>query len=388
MKKTFKFKLYCSKRNKYLHNQIDIAAEIYNHCIALHKRYYRLSGKSLNVYQLQKHITKLKRLDRYIHWNGLGSQAIQDIAERIQRGYRLFFNSLKTERKVAPPTFKKRIKYKSFTLKQAGYKLLDDNKIRIGNHIFKFHKSREIEGKVKTLTVKRDSLGDIYLYFCCEVEDVVVPRLMTGKSAGFDFGLKTFLQPSDGSEPIESPLFFKQGIKTVKRANQSVSKKRKGSNHRKEAKLHLARVHKRIANQRRDFHFQLATRLARTYDHIFFETLNIKGMQRMWGRKVSDLGFSDFVHIQKYVCQKCGSVIGFIDRFFPSSRLCYICGCINTELELKDREWICSGCQTKHNRDENAAINILREGASSLGLEGVRPAYAGGPCLTPESHVL
>lgn len=388
MRKTFQFKLYRSKRNKYLHSQIDIAAVIYNHCIALRKRYYHLFEKSLNLYQLQKHITKLKRMNRYSSWNKLGSQAVQDIAERIERGYRLFFDSLKTERKVAPPTFKKRAKYKSFTLKQAGYKLLDDNKIRIGKRIFKFHKSRDLEGEVKTLTVKRDPLGDIYLYFSCEVEDVVVPRLMTGKSAGFDFGLKTFLQPSDGTEPIESPLFFRQGIKAVKKANQSLSKKRLGSNHRKMARLHLARVHKQIANQRRDFHFQLANQLAKTYDHIFFESLNIKGMQKMWGRKVSDLGFSDFVHIQEYVCQKQGSIIGFIDRFFPSSKLCHICGCINTELELKDRIWICSGCQTKHNRDENAAINILREGASSLGLEDIRPAYAGGPCLTPEFHVL
>jgi len=388
MKKTFKFKLYCSKRNNYLHNQIDIAAEIYNRCIALHKRYYRLYGKSLNVYQLQKHIAKLKRLDKYGHWNQLGSQAIQDIATRIQRGYRLFFVSLKSDRKVAPPTFKKRTKYKSFTLKQAGYKLLDSNKIKIGKHTFKFHKSRDIEGNIKTLTVKRDVLGDIYLYFCCEVEDVIVPRLMTGKNAGFDFGLKTFLQPSDGSEPIESPLFFKQGIKTIKKANRSLSKKKKGSNHYKMARLHLARVHKRIANQRRDFHFQLANQLARTYDHIFFESLNIKGMQKMWGRKVSDLGFSDFVHIQEHVCQKCGSVISFVNRLFPSSRLCHVCGCIKTDLELKDRIWTCSGCQTKHNRDENAAINILGEGASSPGLEDVRPAYAGCPCLTPESHAL
>ena len=388
MKKTFKFKLYHSKHNKYLHSQIDIAARIYNHCIALHKRYYRLYGKSLHMYRLQKYITKLKQLDKYGYWNQLSSQAIQDITERIQHGYRLFFGSLKTERRFAPPTFKKRIKYKSFTLKQCGYSLLEGNKVRIGKRVFKFHKSREIEGKIKTLTVKRDPLGDIYLYFSCEVEDVLVPRLMTGKSAGFDFGLKTFLQPSDGSTPIESPLFFKQGIKTIKKANRSLSKKKRGSNHRKETKLHLTRVHKYIANQRRDFHFQLANRLAKTYDHIFFETLNIRAMQKMWGRKVSDLGFSDFVHIQKYVCQKQGSVIGFVDRFFPSSKLCHICGCINAELELKNRVWVCSGCQTKHNRDENAAINILREGASSLGLEDIRPAYAGDPCLTPESHVL
>ena len=287
MRKTFQYKLYRSKRNKHLHSQIDLAAEIYNHCIALHKRYYRLYGKHLNKYQLQKHLTKLKDVPKYQHWKNLGSQVIQDITDRVDRGYQLFFKFLKTERKIAPPSFRKRRKYKSFTLKQVGYKLLGENKIQIGKKVFKFHKSREIVGVIKTLTVKRDPLGDIYLYFSCEVPDTQTEQTMTGESAGFDFGLKRFLTSSDGIE-IGAPLFFKQGLKDIQKANKDLPRKTKGSNNRKRARLNLARVHKRIANRRKDYQFKLAKKLAEQYDYLFFENLNMKVMQKLWeGRSLT-----------------------------------------------------------------------------------------------------
>lgn len=113
--KTYKFKLYNSKRNKKLHRQINIAGSIYNHCIALHRRYYRIFKKSLPAFSLSKHLTKLKRLPRYSYWKLVGSQAIQDISERISRAYALFFRNLKHNIKTAPPCFKKIRKYKSFT---------------------------------------------------------------------------------------------------------------------------------------------------------------------------------------------------------------------------------------------------------------------------------
>ncbi|EMS80665.1 RNA-guided endonuclease InsQ/TnpB family protein [Desulfotignum phosphitoxidans] len=379
MRKTFQYKLYQAKRNKHLHQQIDIAAGIYNHCIALHKRYYRLYGKSLNKYQLQKHITGLKKQEKFKAWNQVGSQAIQDITDRIDRAYKLFFDSLKSERKVAPPGFRKRVKYKSFTLKQAGYKLLGGNKVKIGKRIYRFHHSRNLEGMVKTLTVKRDPLGDLYLFFSCDIKDQTIDRIMTGKSAGFDFGLKTFLMPSNETDPIQSPLFFKQGIKAVKKANNVLSRKKKGSNHRKQARKHLARVHRTIANKRKDFHFKTAKALVSEYDLLCFEDLNIKAMQLLWGRKVSDLGLFSFLRTVEHYCRQEGSELVFVDRFFPSSKMCSSCGHINKELALKDRSWVCSECRTDHDRDKNAAMNIHREGASSLGLGDVRPALQAVP---------
>lgn len=375
MRVSFQYKLYKSKKNKRLHKQINVAANIYNHCIALHKRYYRMYGKFLHKYQLQKHITKLKKQSRFQHWNLVGSQAIQNITERIDLSYKAFFDGLKEKRRVSPPSFRKRIKYRSYTLKQAGFKLFDGNKIKIGKTFYKYSKSREIEGNIKTLTVKRDLLGDIYLFFSCEVEDVEISRAATGEIAGFDFGFKTFLTCSEG-DVIESPEFFKSNLKEIKKANKNLSAKKKGSNNRRKARLNLVRVHKKIANRRKDYHYKLAKQLAESYDYLFFEDLDIKAMQAEYGRKVSDLGFSDYVRIQNHMCDKYGSGIGFVGRYFPSSKLCSVCGHIHAELSIKDRVWVCPKCQTEHQRDENASYNIKTEGSSLVGLGDVRPPIA------------
>ncbi|NLK00098.1 MAG: IS200/IS605 family element transposase accessory protein TnpB [Clostridia bacterium] len=370
--KTYSFKLYHAKRNKKLHRAINISGNIYNHCIALHKRYYRMYGKHLNMYKLQRHITKLKKTDKFSFWNMLGSQAIQDITQRIDRGYRLFFRNLKQGIRTAPPSFKKVRKYKSFTLKQAGFKLGDDNHIKIMGQGYRYHKSREIEGKIKIVTIKRDPLGDIYIYLVCETEEATVkPR--SGKSVGLDFGLGTFLTTSDGNK-IESPLFFKEGSKEIRKLNRSLSRKKKGSANRKRARFDLARGHKRIANRRRDFHFKLAKELSEAYSCICIEDLNLKGMQRLWGKKVSDLGFADFVRILEHQCHKTGTELIKIDRYYPSSKTCSSCGHVLEKLSLSTRTWTCPDCKAKHDRDRNAAINIHRVGASTFKGEVVRPA--------------
>lgn len=362
--KTYKFKLYNHKRNRKLKRSINIAAMIYNHCIALHKRYYRLFGKSLNANALMKHLTKLKKLPNYDYWNLLGSQAIQDIVQRIDKAYKLFFRNLAHGIKSAPPSFKKVKKYKSFTLKQAGYKILNGNKILIGKQVYQYFKSREIEGNVKTVTIKRDALGDIYIYIVCEIdENEVLPR--TGNSVGFDFGLKTFLKGSDGND-IECPEYFKKVLAAIKKASKKLSKKKKGSNNRKKAKLNLARVHKKVANQRLDFDFKLAKFLAEKYAIICIEDLNIKAMQRLWGKKISDLAFSEFVRILFYQCSKTGTTVVEIPRFYPSSKTCSDCGYVLEELDLKTRQWICPNCGKTHDRDLNAAINIHRVGLELL----------------------
>jgi len=376
MRKTYCFKLYMSKRNKKLHTKLGTASSIYNHCIALHKRYYRLYKKHLSLYTLQKHITKLKRLPKFQHWKQLDAQAIQDIADRIEKGYLLFFRNIKTKstRRVSPPSFRKRSKYRSVTFKQTGWKLLGGNKIRIGKTTFRYHKSRDIEGTIKTVTVKRDALGDIYLYFSCVVEDVQPDRTMTGKIAGFDFGLKTFLTASDGTR-IESPLFFKDGLKKVQKANRNVSSKKRGSNNRRKARLGLARAHRKVANQRRDFQFKTAKALVEKYDFLFFEDLNLEGMKALWGRKVSDLSLHSFHQILGYMAAKHGARVGRVDRWFPSTKTCHTCGCLNDQITLNDREWTCC-CGETHDRDHNAAINILLAGASASGLGDVRRVLA------------
>jgi len=264
--RTFKFKLYNHKRNRKLKRKINISGMIWNHCIALHRRYYRLYGKSLNVNALMKHLTKLKKLAKYAYWRELDAQAVQDVAQRIDKAYKKFFEDHKKGKKTGIPKFKKVKNYSSFTLKQTGYKIITGNEIIIMGQKYKYFKSREIEGIVKTIQVKRDSLGDMYIFITCETNDnIVIPR--TGNSVGFDFGLKMFLTGSDGTEVL-SPEWFKKALADIRKASRKLSSKKKGSNNRYKANKHLARVHKRIANQRHDFHFKLAGYLSGKYATI------------------------------------------------------------------------------------------------------------------------
>lgn len=249
--KTFCFKLYHSNHNA-LMRQINIAGLIYNHCLALYRRYYRLFGKHLQAFRLMKHLTKLKCTKRFAFMSKLGSQAVQNVAERIDRAYTLFFEKLKHKVRTSPPKFKAVRRYRSFTLKQAGWSLDEKTgKIRIGEKWYVYFQSRHIEGRVKTVTVKRDAIGDIYVYFVCDVQcEQVKPR--TGQSVGFSraarrrhFGLAglrkqlQFLTGSDGHD-ITSPDFFKLNAKRIKMKCHKLSHKQRGSRNREPARKDLA----------------------------------------------------------------------------------------------------------------------------------------------------
>ncbi len=367
--KTLKFKLYSHKRNKYLKRSINVAGVIYNHCIALHKRYYRLFGKHLNCSRLQSHIAKLRK--RKAFWQQVGSQAVQDICQRIEKAYQLFFKHHK--KGVRPPNFKKVKKYKSFTLKQAGYKFLGVNRLKIGDKIYQFWKSREIEGAIKTLTIKRTPLGELFMVVVVDDCSELQIRSTTGKIAGFDFGLKTFLTCSEGFD-IASPSFLKQSLTSLKKASRHHSKKVKGSNNREQARLNLVRKYEDVSNRRSDWFWKLAHDLTDKFDVLCFETLNLKGMHRLWGRKISDLAFGEFLQILEWVGKKKGKQVVYIDRWYPSSKTCSCCGHILESLDLSVRRWRCPSCQAENDRDINASINIKMVGASTIRLGDVRQA--------------
>lgn len=384
--KAFKYKLYITRRTKHLDRQIQIASNVYNHCIALHKRYYRLTGKHLNAYRLVNHVTRLKRRRKYLWWRGLNAQACQNVVLRIDKAYRLFFRNMAAGIKTSPPGFKKATRYRSVTFPQTGYKLLGGNHIKIRDKIYGYHKEREIQGDVKTVTVKRDTLGD---YFICIATEYVEPerfKTTTGKIAGFDFGLKMFLTSNSGLQ-IESPLFFKQNRTELRKASRGLSSKMRGSNNRVKSRMAVARIHRKIANQRRDWFFKLGKQLAQDYDQLFFEDLNLRGMVKLWGRKVSDLSFGEFIRTLEFQAQKYGCSVVKVDRWFPSSKLCHICDHKNSGLQLADRQWVCPNCGAVLDRDVNAAKNITREGVSSHRLEGRSPHLCGILCKTLGSRV-
>ena len=367
---SFKYKLYpCDHSN--IDHQINVACFIYNHCIALKKRFYRRFKKSLTKNQLQKHLTKIKNRNRFGFFSELNSQTIQDITDRIEKGYKAFFS----KKNKHSPDFKGKKRYNSITFKQTGYKYLGKNQIQVLGKTFQFFHSRPIEGRIKTVTLKRDSLGDHYV---CFVTDFVRKKSKpaTCRGCGFDFGLKTFLTSSDG-ERIKSPLFLKQSLKEFQKCSKKLSSKVKGSKSRNRARKVLARLHRKVANQRTDFIFKLTKELVEKYDELYFEDLNMKAMQKLWGRKVSDIAFGEFMRVLEYRCLQYGRKLVKIDRFEPSSQLCSECGYRNSGLTLEDREWTCPQCGKVHDRDFNAAKNIFKSGrALSESLGDVRQIQA------------
>ena len=195
-----------------------------------------------------------------------------------------------------------------------------------------------------------------------------VVRCMHDAGIGYgsmDFGLKHFLNLDDGSV-IDSPQWYKVSLKELRAAHRAVSRCQKGSRNRRRAIQHLERVYQRISNRRRDWFFKLANQLVSEYAIICIEDLNLDGMKRLWGRKVSDLAFAEFVSALEWVAGNAGTAVVKIDRWAPSSKACHVCGTVNGDLTLKQRSWECDCCHTSLDRDTNAAINIKQMGLAML----------------------
>lgn len=255
VRRTYKYRIYTSKKTRHLHHAINIGGMIWNHCLALQKRYYRLTGKYIQPEQMKAHIAKLRReVARFEYWQEQGSQAVQDIIERQDKAWQRFF-AIKGGR----PRFQKVKKYRSFTLKQAGWKLLGGNKVRLLGRTYKYVEHRELAGEIKTVTVKRDSCGRLWLCFSV-VETLTSEEIGTGEIGGFDFGMKQFLTDSNGAVYL-SAEYLKESLGRVQALAQSVSRKKVGSNNRQKARWLLNREQIRVADKRRDAHFKLANDL-------------------------------------------------------------------------------------------------------------------------------
>lgn len=377
MRKSYQFKLfYNNKKYEKLNDELHVFCGIYNHSLALIKRHYKVFGNNPTKYTLQKHLKKLMDKGIRPEWKSLSySQGVQDVTDRIYKSYQAFFGWCKKRsgKKKSPPKFKAFRKYRSFTLKQAGWRLdQEEGFIKIGKNRYRYNNSRKIEGEVKTVTIKRDNVGHWYVILSCDLGESYKPEKvapMTGKSAGFDFGLSCFLTSSE-NEQIKSPEFSKQSLEQLKAKSKQLSTKIKGSKNRYKARKVVARLHQKISHQRQDFHFKLANNLINKYDHLFFEDLNLDAMKRLWGTKVSDLGLYQLLQRIEFKAEEHGKIIRKIDRFYPSSKTCSKCTRIKEDLALKDRRFECR-CGHQLDRDLNAAINILAVGASSAGLDGV-----------------
>ena len=168
-------------------------------------------------------------------------------------------------------------------------------------------------------------------------------------------------------------MFYKHNAKQLAEAQKAYSRKVKGSNNQERCRTEIARIHKKTANQRTDHHWKLAIDLCRDFDILFFEDLNLEGMKRLWGKQVSDLAFGEFYRKLKHQSHKRIRSVLKIGRWSPTTKCCSVCDHKNENLTLADRQWQCPKCDTHLDRDQNAAINILKEGVASFGLGDIRP---------------
>jgi putative transposase len=365
IRKTYHYRLYrCDKKDRKLRHKIFVASTIWNHFIALQQRYYRLTGKYLSLHAMNGHVLKLRRTARYALWRDLHSQACQDVCKRVDDAYQRCFKKLAKGR----PKFRKAKKYRSFTFPQSGYKV-DGHTVTIDGTNYKFVQHRPMNGQIKTLTVKRDTVGRLWLIFSV-VETISRGEASTGKSGGFDFGLKNFLTNDEGKR-YASPQFYAQAIRQTRRLQRAFACKVEGSKNHQQARRALAKHSITIANRRRDHHFRLAHQLCDEYDVLYFEDLDLGGMKALWGRKVSDLGFARFLSILEWVAFKRGKTVVKIDRFAPTTKVCSGCG-QRHDLSLRDRTLHCD-CGLTIDRDQNAAINIKTTGASVVYQSGSQP---------------
>jgi len=371
--RTYKYQIREHPQNMRLGNLLDDLGDVHNHFLALEKRYYRIYGKYAGRYRLQPHLTKLLQRTKR-HWAWIPRDTLDAVIIRLHLAWEKFFDFLKKGkrgRRVGPPKFKKREKYRSAKFPYA-YKL-ENRRVRISFRVwnpssqkfnkyqkiyFSFHEHRQWKGDVHYIQIGRDAAGTYWLYV---VTDNTSQKMLsvTGESVGIDFGMETYLTLNTG-EKIHHPQPLKQSLNQLRKLTRSVSRKVKGSNNWWRAVRDLARLHVKIANQRKDWHYKRATNLCRRFDTIVTETLNFDAMKRLWGRKVSDLAFGQFVKILEFKCFKHNREFVQIGQWTPTTKPCSDCGHHNENLSLSDRQWTCPDCGSHHDRDVNAAINILR----------------------------
>ena len=371
-------KLFHDPSLKRLHDDLNICGVVRNHFIALSMRYYRRYGKGLSYVKMSKHLTKLKGLEKYHHWNIPYAWALQNVLKRLAQAFR----EMKTLGR-GHPKFKACQKHKGMTFSGEHVKvekLLEKQRhernhptyqIRLNGRWYRFALHREIEGGIKRVQVTRDALGDVYITLTEDFTEVrYEPK--TGKAEGFDFGIKDFLTTSRGDRR-ESPMFYKHTADKLAAAQQVYSRTVKGSHNRERHRKQVARLHKKIAHQRTDHHWKLSIELCREFDILFFEDLNLEGMKRLWGRKVSDLGFGEFLRKLKHQARKRIRCVLKIGRWTPTTKCCCVCGYKHQNIKLAERAWTCPECHTHLDRDQNAALNILKEGVASFALGVVSP---------------
>lgn len=375
-RKTFKYKAVVSKTTSAFAEQwLWRCQQLYNHCLEQRIMFYKNWGKTLTVFDQSNQLPELK--EAYPEFKAIGSQVLQDVVERVGKAFQGFFSRLKTVRgrvrqgsptKAGFPRFRARARYDSFTLKQAGWRL-DGRHLKVtGIGIFKLRLSRPIEGKIKTVTIRRDTSASLsnhgrggwFVSFSCEVEPKAWADPVKEK-VGIDVGLQHFCVDSDpDSQPIENPKFYRKTQAKLRVQQRKVSRrKRGGSNRRKAVKL-LVKTHQKVVHLRQDFLHKVANKYIQRYQTIHVEALEVANMvkNRHLSKSISDAGWATFFALLTYKAEEAGRQLVKVNPKGTSQRCSNPdCGEIVTK-SLAVRIHRCKNCGLTIDRDVNAAINI------------------------------